>query len=275
MIVKRRRTIIIRSGGLGDFILTLPILRALNERGDDVVLVTRPEYSGLIEHDQLFQHTLSIDAPIVTSLLHTPSVECSELFADAHVLSFLPDHDGRLEATIHQLGARDYVAMPHRPVHRPHIVCQMASAAGIQLPNGALWQSTLQRPGNYEPTALWLHPGSGSTTKNAPMSWFVAQARRWAATNRGPVIVSFGDADQPLRPVAKTALSGLDWHAVDCPTLKSLRYNLATKAAMFIGNDSGVSHLAAALAVPVRVKFSCTNPEIWRPVGRNVEVTDG
>jgi ADP-heptose:LPS heptosyltransferase len=49
---------------------------------------------------------------------------------------------------------------------------------------------------------------------------------------------------------------------------------MTAQAGCFVGNDSGVSHLAAALGIPTTVFFISTDPRIWRPLGRNVTVID-
>ena len=43
----------------------------------------------------------------------------------------------------------------------------------------------------------------------------------------------------------------------------------------FVGNDSGVSHLAAALGVPTVALFGPTRPEHWAPRGERVRVLLG
>jgi len=53
-----------------------------------------------------------------------------------------------------------------------------------------------------------------------------------------------------------------------------LRTSLASRATAFLGNDTGVTHLAAALAIPTEAVFLATNPDIWSPVGETVTITD-
>ena len=43
----------------------------------------------------------------------------------------------------------------------------------------------------------------------------------------------------------------------------------------YLGNDSGITHLAAMLAVPTIAIFGPTDPAIWRPVGLFVKVLSG
>jgi ADP-heptose:LPS heptosyltransferase len=52
-------------------------------------------------------------------------------------------------------------------------------------------------------------------------------------------------------------------------------YELAcwlAKARLYIGNDSGITHLAAAVGTPVLALFGPTDPEVWAPRGRHVRV---
>ena len=55
-------------------------------------------------------------------------------------------------------------------------------------------------------------------------------------------------------------------------------YDLAcwlASARVYIGNDSGITHLAAAAGVPVVAVFGPTDPEIWAPRGERVQVLRG
>jgi len=45
---------------------------------------------------------------------------------------------------------------------------------------------------------------------------------------------------------------------------------LLSQCCFYVGNDSGVSHLAAALGVPTATIFGPTDPAIWKPLGRHV-----
>lgn len=45
-----------------------------------------------------------------------------------------------------------------------------------------------------------------------------------------------------------------------------------SRCQLLIGNDSGISHLAAAVGLPVIALFGPTDPEVWRPLGPNVEI---
>ncbi len=97
-----------------------------------------------------------------------------------------------------------------------------------------------------------IHPFSGSARKNWPLDRYRELARelpspvRWCA---GP----------------EEALEG----AVRFDDLYELACWLAG-ARLYIGNDSGVTHLAAAVGAPVVALFGPTNPAIWAPRGDRV-----
>ena len=45
--------------------------------------------------------------------------------------------------------------------------------------------------------------------------------------------------------------------------------------AAYVGNDSGVTHIAASLGIPVVALFGSTNPDLWGPRGPNVKILQG
>ena len=103
-----------------------------------------------------------------------------------------------------------------------------------------------------------IHPFSGSPRKNWPLEKFQALAVRLGRTM--PVRWCSGDDDPPLS------------NAVRIPDLWDLACWLA-RARLYIGNDSGITHLAAAVGTPVLALFGpASDPAVWAPRGENVRV---
>ncbi len=99
-----------------------------------------------------------------------------------------------------------------------------------------------------ERTRIVIHPFSGSARKNWPLDRFRALAEQL-------------DADWAIHPDGTPRFDNL--------------YDLAcwlAGARLFIGNDSGVTHLASAVATPVIALFGPTDPAVWAPRGSIVEV---
>ena len=102
-----------------------------------------------------------------------------------------------------------------------------------------------------------IHPFSGSPRKNWPLENFRFLARELERAM--PVLWCAGPDDPPLPG------------AVQIPNLFDLACWLA-RASVYIGNDSGITHLAAAVGTPVLVLFGPTDPEVWAPRGPHVQV---
>jgi ADP-heptose:LPS heptosyltransferase len=105
------------------------------------------------------------------------------------------------------------------------------------------------------------HPGSGSPAKNWPLTCFVDTARALAGGQRWLLIAGPAEREVEAPP---DALLARDW------PLRLLGAALA-RAGVFLGNDAGVSHLAAAVGAPTLALFGPTDPALWAPVGPRVK----
>lgn len=106
-----------------------------------------------------------------------------------------------------------------------------------------------------------FHPGSGSPKKNAPLSFF-----RWAAReaqNHGFMLLGlFGEAEwEHLTRIKKELPENVVWPPSPFP-LPHLCAVLS-HASGYFGNDSGPTHLAAALELPAAAFFGPTDPAVW------------
>jgi len=102
-----------------------------------------------------------------------------------------------------------------------------------------------------------IHPFSGSARKNWPLEKFRQVAR--GLERILPVCWCAGPDDPPLAG------------AVRIDDLYELACWLA-EARLYVGNDSGITHLAAAVGTPVLALFGPTDPAVWAPRGPNVRV---
>ncbi len=101
-----------------------------------------------------------------------------------------------------------------------------------------------------------IHPFASSPAKRWPLDHF----RSVAASLDCPVEWLAGP-EEPLEG------------AFRCDDLYDLACWLS-RARVYIGNDSGISHLAAAVGVPTVAIFLTTNPGIWAPRGSHVRVLE-
>jgi heptosyltransferase-3 len=274
------KTVIIRSGGLGDFVLIIPLLEMLRRASHTVILVTRRSYYRMIVEDNLVTEFVDIDSAMFGSLWGNISSDLRQILDDAVVLSLLPDADGGMAAAATAAGCRDFRCIDGRPTTPPHVAARIVEAAGLQISPEFLSTSYLRRQVIPAKPCLWLHPGSGSAAKNAEPDLFAELATRWRDQVAGSpaaawVVVSFGEADEAVKSPVTAALTaaGVRFECCCEPDLAKFRRQLAANATCFAGNDTGVTHLAAALGIATEAVFVCTDPRIWRPVGEMVTIS--
>ena len=280
------RFLVLRGGAIGDFIVTLPALAALRARWPDahIELVGYPHIANLALAGGLVDHVESLDrAEMARFFSASPAfTEAQSTYIRSFdlVLCYLHDPYGIVEENLLLAGARQVIYGPpiveKGPASRhllkpleslaiypdddiPHLVL---SASGIQ--RGRAW---LAERGLGEGVVV-LHPGSGSPKKNWPLENFLALAREWTA--RGPsVLFVVGEADQAIR--SRLQEMNPPPALLADATLVEVAESVST-ARLYVGNDSGVSHLAAALGVPTVVLFGPSDAAIWAPRGAHVRV---
>jgi len=116
-----------------------------------------------------------------------------------------------------------------------------------------------------------LHPGSGSEHKNWPEASWAGLIHHLCVDTRASLLIVGGEAEgdrlDRLAALPPASRVGLARHL----PLVELAARLGECAA-FVGHDSGISHLAAAVGLPTIVLWGRTREEIWRPQGENVSV---
>jgi heptosyltransferase-2 len=114
-----------------------------------------------------------------------------------------------------------------------------------------------------------IHPGSGSPRKNWPRErWTEMMARL-----EEPVLLVLGDAEMEKWSAPSVArLCSTDDKRIKVATNLPLPELAAalTRCRLFLGHDSGVSHLAAAVGTPCVLLFGPTDPAMWAPPGDHV-----
>lgn len=122
------------------------------------------------------------------------------------------------------------------------------------------------------PPLFVIAPGAGSARKRAPIATFADRARRALASGARLAVV-LGECEAELAEQLVGALPPADeiWRGLPAVELAA---RLA-RAHEFVGNDSGVTHLAAALLVPTTALFVATDPRVWAPTGSHVRVETG
>lgn len=295
-----RRIVVIRPGALGDTLLTLPSLALLRRRwpAARLTFVGRRDALPLVAASGLADTTSPFDLPDWSALFADEPPAAGLAFETLRrcdiAVAWLPDAGGAVARTLSALGARRAVVAPGRPgpdagEHAALVLARTLAPLGVHMPedHDELWRlvpslaapcdepsvggAPAHAPGaEAGPPLVAIHPGSGGAAKRWPAERFAAIVERLAATGYRPLLVQ-GPQDEPVvRRVLGAPGSAIAPPAIAAgQPLEDLAATLA-RCAAFLGNDSGVSHLAGLLGVPTLALFGPTNPAVWSPLGPRV-----
>ena len=281
------RILVIRGGAIGDFILTLPAIAALRRQFPQAHLevLGYPHIAQLALAGGLVDRVQSIEAGALAGFFARGG-ELAESLADYFsefdlILSYLYDPDRIFETNVGRCTSAQFIVGPHRarePVqlHAAKVYLQPLERLAIfdadPIPR---LQLVPRSPSiNYQLSTINLlavHPGSGSERKNWPEAkWAELLPHLLSATDFNLLVVGGEAEGERLQRLAATLLPARTQVAQSLP-LADLAHRLAACRA-FIGHDSGISHLAAAVGLPGLVLWGDTAEEIWRPPSEKVKV---
>ncbi|MBI5692701.1 MAG: glycosyltransferase family 9 protein [Verrucomicrobia bacterium] len=258
-----RKILVLRGGALGDFIVTLPALSLLRTRWPqaEVHLVGNATAATLAFHRGLLtavhsQHegrwaALHGEGPL-------PPEFAAWLTDFDLILNFWPDPAGDLGRRFPLRPDQAYLVAAALPEISPAAAhyCAPLARFGIKASDLVYPLRPLAGRPVGERQGITVHPGSGSARKNWPPS-------RWLELLRSlppPVDLILGE-------VEADAWSDPDLPGVRrlvCQPLETLVDHLSTTR-LFLGHDSGISHLAVACGAPSLLLFGPTDPAMWAP----------
>ena len=276
------KILVVRGGAIGDFILTLPALAALRKQfpRTHIEVLGYSHIAGLAELAGYVNGVRSIEARALAGFFARRG-ELDKALAHYFdgfniVISYLYDPDGIFQENVGRCTEAQFIAGPHRPretenIHAADLFLKPLERLAIF---GANATPTIPLPEQRERSAkgaLAVHPGSGSEKKNWPEPLWEEFLRNVAQETDWKVLLVGGEAEEErlqrlasLVPVERLRV------ARNLP-LNELAARLAASKA-FVGHDSGMSHLAAAVGTPVVALWGETNSDIWRPKGENVQL---
>lgn len=255
--------LVVRSGALGDTILTLPLLETLKERhpAAEITFLGARAYLDLVPPGVAGE---AFDSPHWLWLFEDNLVEMgrsSRVWDYAYVVLNRP---ATVIRSLSAAGTGRIAAVSPAPREGVHVVAAMHHGLGLPVPpkRPALSHIAPQRP---KRDVIWVHPGSGGPKKCAPLDVVAARAEEASRKTGLPVVMTIGEADGFLKDLnGWDRLVGLASAVYEERPLGEICSKLGG-AGLFIGNDSGMSHLAAGLGVKSNVFFVATDPVQWAP----------
>lgn len=283
------RILIVRGGAIGDFILTLPALKALRDAHPHahVEILGYKHIAALAENRFYAQAVRSIEYGPLSSFFAKNSElprELANYFASFDLaVSYLYDPDGIFEMNLRRCGVENLSRGPAKIDNSTHAARQLARpieelglrveefAAKIHLSNEDRHvAATFLR--DCAPPIIALHPGSGSEKKNWRLENWIAVGNELLSSGKfdGSIVIVSGEADEDqvrqLEAIWKDRRVRFGKN-LPLPHLAAVLENT-----IFIGHDSGISHLAAAAGANCILLFGPTDPDVWAPLNQNVRV---
>ncbi len=288
-----RTVIILHPGALGDVVLAVPAMRRL--------LARFPQHRSLLIANEPIGRFL-LECRMVDAWIPVQGAACTDLFAGSVpastdlgcwlnecdcTVAWINDEGGTLAAALRCCGVREMIIQSpfSHELQAMHQGDRFLETIGDTVGNGSLdgqmpipshlmerGQVHLERMGiPFDRPIVLIHPGSGSLRKCVNPEVLALAIEQFQGEDMCPLILE-GPADRksvtglsnlvPAVPV----IAGEDLSIVAC---------LLARSVLYIGNDSGMTHLAALLAVPAIALFGPTDPERWAPRGPHVTVLRG
>jgi ADP-heptose:LPS heptosyltransferase len=249
------RRLILRPGAIGDFLLSLPAMERLRAEYTEVWAASRN-----LPLARFADKTRSI-ASTGLDLLGIPEVApperlLEELSSFDSIVSWYGANRREFREAVESLGLpfRFLQAVPQEGsrLHAADFYLKQVSGDSGAIPR-------LECPAGGGGFAA-IHPFSGSPKKNWPLE-------------RYKKLAHLLEQKLPVKWIVERGTPGVE--GIDpAPPIDDL-YELAcflAKARLYVGNDSGVTHLAAAAGAPVVALFGPTDPAVWGPRGPRVRV---
>ena len=263
-------SLVYHAGALGDFLTTLPAMgvwRRLHER-DTLVLLGRTDLAELASEglfDEVWDARSSRFAPLFSGPVDRATSLGARLAAFQSALLFSYALSA-LPASLRGLGVGEILRQDPFPADRTPVVdyhlslfCNLTLTAEDRVPRIRRGAGRIEVP----PNTAALHPGSGDRRKNWPLEKFHALAEKLRKAGLTVQwVLGPAEEDAALPPGERT------WRNADLSDLAAA----LSACRLFVGNDSGVSHLAAACGCPTVALFGATDAGVWAPRGPFVRV---
>ena len=281
----RPRILALRPGAIGDALLTAPALAALRRHfpDHDLWLASNPAALPVLAAMGLVEQAWPFDGPAVTRLFmpREPALDDPLLPVDVGV-AWGNDPDGVLAASLRRRGARDVLIVPSRPMpgepdHVARYLRRSLTPLGVADEDVVLpsvrtsiddrhqADELLRRIGLDEAAFGIVQPGSGSPAKNWPGERFAEVIDTLRERDGLSTVLLAGPADD--EPIRRIALS-LEKPVPVVANARLLTISaLLRRARFYLGNDSGLSHLAGLVGAPTLALFGPTDPALWHPLG--------
>ncbi|MHC4571367.1 MAG: glycosyltransferase family 9 protein [Planctomycetota bacterium] len=302
-----QRGVILQPGAIGDCILTLPLAEFMKDclglGGIDILGHT--EYIGILPGRTCVDGIRSMDSVDLHRLFtETKAFDLADgdalisIFANyAWIVTFLGEADSDFEQnlifTANCSHSAEVITLSMKPSEKfsGHVadfyIQQFVTQSGLSLGHWRVrkakslikaTKADINRGRelleeinvDFSENLVVIQPGSGGSNKRCHLDNFLTVAKELVSKGI-EVIFLLGPAESEQFSAGMIKkISNVAKYLTDLSLTGVL--GLLSCADGFVGNDSGITHLAAALGVRTIAVFGPTNPDVYRPIGPAVTV---
>ncbi|MCP4269623.1 MAG: glycosyltransferase family 9 protein [Candidatus Brocadiaceae bacterium] len=259
--------LICHRGALGDFILTWPAIYCLRKAmpHHQFIGIGRTEYMKL-----------AISFGLLDTYIDNESAALLDFFSGKRMPEQIGSPQGavlwltkgeQVVALMKQSASLPVVSIPPFPnntIHLARYYCSVIKSHFIITVPESLSDCFPARTIKEKRYAL-VHPGSGSSKKNYNPLFYCDLTDQLRRSGYRKVGVIFGPVED--EKMNQEYFSG---ERIERPKNVEALSKLLSGAALYIGNDSGVSHLSGFLGTPTIALYKTTDPRIWGVLGKKV-----
>ena len=277
----REKILVIHQGALGDLVLSFPALLSLKqEKKASVALLCSGDPGKIARELNVVDAHFSLESARFCTLFSEEMTPVAKEFISGYDIIILISFSDAIEGHLRQNhGGKVYKISPRPPVEdethvAQYVIKQFVAKGllreGVSLSGG---HPVEQMQSLREKNLIIMHPGAGSPRKRWPVENFIQVASIIGGMNLGKVIFVVGPAESGLARFIKDRPKG-GFRVYEVYDL-SYVMALVRQARCFVGNDSGVTHLAAFMGIPTVAIFGPSSPKRWSPVGPATTVLRG
>ena len=285
--------LIIRPGALGDLVVTLPTIEAIRNYFKNARIEIMG-YSSFLEiaKGRFYADTISrFDQADISHLFvdnsRIPASLTKKLKGVDLIISFVSDKGQIMVSNLRAAGVKHVIHYEPFPsegeaIHVIDHFLRCLDLLGVpysnKIPKIFLKDEDIVFAENFlndrvddpKKMLVTVHPGSGNRQKCWPIDRYVELILWLSEKINAHVLIISGPADreniEELKVKVKNSFILVDQLPLPIVAAIIKRCNL------FVGNDSGITHLAAAVGTPAISMFGPTDPSVWGPRGERVKI---
>ena len=264
--------LLVRTGGLGDTLLTMPVAGHIRNiyPDADFHILGNPMMLSVAKLFDIFDSYNSIDDAGFHNLYSHSGISdfIIDFFSQFNSVYFFTTADSKvIENKLRIAGVENIRIFNPVPVNPPgcHFSQFLAGIIDddshlnfkINIPPIKNFKHKIDNQGKFV-----IHPGSGGLLKNWPLENFIQTASQFKKN----VTFVLGPAEKE-KTIYKVLFK--EGYHIEMPEDISELCELLSDASIYLGNDSGVSHLTGFLDIPSIVLFGPSDPVLWKPLGNS------